>query len=426
MGGSGEVTAARTVPYPIGLTLFVALLLQLAVNGMRPMSSYRALSIGASVEQLSLLAISFAVLGLFAAIPLGRAVDRYGARTFVVGASALITAGGSMIALTNSFPILVVAQALIGLGLIASGIGLQTLVANAGPMSKSDSRFGSFSAIVSLGQLLGPATAGALAEASIASGIAPPTDEYGTVGAVAVVTACALVATLLAMRLPDSLSGGPFQTDEGAPGAIRLVVGVLHVPGMARALVASVAIFMAVDLLAVFLPAYGTERGWSVGFVAALLAIRGAASLVTRLVITPLVRALGRRKLLLAGGLIGAVGISLVPLDALGLELHILEGVAAATFIATFGLAIGVGQPLMLSWVARVSPQQLRSTGLGIRHSANQLGQLAIPPMVGVLIGGFGAVWLFWAIGAMLAAVSGLIASANLDDPLPEEGTRPP
>lgn len=389
------------------------------------MSSYRALSIGATVEQLGLLSVSFALIALFAAIPLGRAIDRYGARNFVVCACALISVAAGVVATTESLVLLIAAQSLVGLGLVAAAIGFQTIVANAGPMAASDARFGTFTAIVSLGQLVGPALAGALAETSLALGIAPPTDRYGTVGPLLAVAGCALAAALLATRLPHS-PVGPGLSAQSKSSAVDAIGGVLRVPGMWRALVASVAVFTAIDLLSIYLPAYGTEKGWSVGFVSALLAIRAGASLATRLLVSPLVRALGRRKLLLAGCLTGALEIALVPLDTPG-GFDAGGGFAASALIAMFGMAVGMGQPVTMSWVARSSPRRLRSTGLAIRLTANQVGQLVIPPAVGLVIGAFGAVWLFWSIGVLLGAVSGLIAGSRPDDiPLETHPAIPP
>ena len=70
--------------------LVVAGAIQFVVFAVRPFLTYQALALGASLTEVGLVTASFSVVSLFAALPMGRAVDRYGERIFVlVGALVL-------------------------------------------------------------------------------------------------------------------------------------------------------------------------------------------------------------------------------------------------------------------------------------------------------------------------------------------------
>lgn len=166
---------------------------------------------------------------------------------------------------------------------------------------------------------------------------------------------------------------------------------------MATAMFASFAVLSSIDVLIVYLPAYGEESGLSVRTVGFLLATRSAASLASRTLITVATRALGLGPLLVTSIAVSAVSIGVFPL---------LTGVTWALYvcIAAAGLGLGLGQPLTLTWVARSAPADIRSTALGVRLAGNRFGQVAVPAAVGGLVGLTGTVAVFGALAVMLAA----------------------
>lgn len=72
--------------------------------------------------------------------------------------------------------------------------------------------------------------------------------------------------------------------------------------------------------------------------------------------------------------------------------------------VAGFGL--GVGQPLMMAWVADVAPAGVRGKASGMRLFANRLAIIAIPAAAGWVSGSMGASVVFAGVGLILV-VSG-------------------
>ena len=392
----------------LALALAVTMLVQFAQHATRPMASYRALGLDASVEQLGLLALSFGILSIAVAIPIGRLVDRRGARATTVGGLALMGGAAASHSIVNDLVGLIAAHTVLGLGLIFALVGLQAIVAHAGPPDGADARFGLFGATVSLGQVLGPIVAGGMAELLIAANLAAPDDPYGTAPTFVLAGALCAAAAIASLRLPRFPGGNRearvLNTAEGIkPGGLGTV---LRAPHMGKALWASMVVLTATDVLTVYLPAIGAERGWSVAFVSILLAVRAALSFAVRVGTAPLVRMLGRRPLL-----VGACGIGAAALLLMTPE---LPAWVAVVLMAITGLVLGIGQPLTMAWVSRSAPDELRATALAVRLTANRVGQSLIPVAVGAVAAFAGSGAIFIVLSALLVSTSVAVARSNL------------
>ncbi len=404
-----ERAAARTpARATLTLALAVTLLVQFAQHATRPMASYRALGLDASVEQLGLLALSFGILSIAVAIPIGRLVDRRGARATTVGGIALMGGAAAAHSIVSDLIGLIAAHTLLGLGLIFAVVGLQAIVAHAGPPDGADARFGLFGATISLGQVLGPIVGGGMAEVLIATELAAPDDPFGTAPTFVLAGALCAAAAIASLRLPR-FPGGTREARVSDPTGAAKPAGlgtVLRAPHMGKALWASLVVLTATDVLTVYLPAIGAERGWSVAFVSILLAVRAALSFAVRVGTAPLVRMLGRRPLL-----VGACGIGAV---ALLLMAPVLPAWVAIVLMAITGLVLGIGQPLTMAWVSRSAPEELRATALAVRLTANRVGQSLIPVAVGVVAAVAGSGAIFIVLSALLVSTSVAVARSNL------------
>jgi MFS family permease len=49
------------------------------------------------------------------------------------------------------------------------------------------------------------------------------------------------------------------------------------------------------------------------------------------------------------------------------------------------GFSTGIGQPVTMAWVTRISPKDVRGLAISIRLTSNRLGQVVIPAVAGVL-----------------------------------------
>ncbi|WP_350474877.1 MFS transporter [Microcella sp.] len=388
--------------YRLRATFACALLVHVGINGVRPMSSYRALELGVGTESLGLLNLSFGAVALLLAMPLGSAADSRGAKPVIVWSVATLACGAGLATVAPNFSVLLVSQALCGVGLVGSAVGFHSLVANVGPLSGGDTRFGTFSVVVATGQLIGPILAGAVAEFGMAGN-----EPYGARGALLGVVVLAVMGAAVALVLPDSRVSVPATVRKNGT---RAVGKILRSGSARRALLVSTLVFLAVDLLSTFLPAYGVHVGWSIGTVTVLLGLRAAASILSRLLLGRLLTLMRRSGLLVGGSLLGAAALVIPPLVPLP---HGTVVAAVALFI--FGVGIGVGQPITMAWLVRTSPNEHRSLGIGARLSVIQAGQILVPPAMGVLVAFAGPAWIFWGLSALLASVAATTRRGGVD-----------
>ncbi|WP_079159742.1 MFS transporter [Streptomyces griseus] len=363
---------------------------QAAVSMARPAVSYRALSLGADERAIGVIAGAYALLPLFAAVPLGRRTD-HGRCAPLLPAGVLLIAGGCALGGgSGSLTALAAWSGVMGLGHLCFVIGAQSLVARQSAPADQDRNFGHFTIGASLGQLIGPIAAGYLVS--------------GRDGAMARTSALALLvsAAVAAVSLA-ALWRVEHRTGRGSrpPAARKVPVGrILRSRGVPAGIFVSLAVLSATDILTAYLPVVGEHRGIAPATVGLLLSLRAAATIACRVVMTPMLRLLGRTALLsstcLLGGLLCAALVLPVPVWGLALMLAVL------------GFCLGVGQPLSMTTVVRAAPAGARSTALALRLTGNRLGQVAAPAAAGLTAGVAGTAAPFVMLGALLLAAAGL------------------
>jgi MFS family permease len=277
----------RTSTPPAWLVRVLAgvVLTQAALYMARPVTSYRALALGADARAVGLITAAFALVPLVVAVPLGRASDRWRPGWLLTGRIAL--------------------------------------------------------------------------------------------GAVA----CALLGR----------AGRPRATAEGRPLRAGELIGARGVPA---GMFASLAILATVDVLTAYLPVLGTQRGIAPAVVGALLSLRAATSILSRVLIPWMVGRLGRIRLLAASAAASALVTAALPLAGGPVVLGVL--------LAGAGFLLGIGQPLTMSMVVHAVPADTRGTALAIRLTGNRFGQVATPAAAGLVAGAAGVSAAFWLLGGPL------------------------
>ena len=207
-------------------------LTQSALNLARPATSYRALELGADARAVGLITAAYAVVPVLVALPLGRLADRRSPAPLFAAGTVGLFAGCGLLAIAGSLRQLALASAVLGFGHLTFMVGGQTLIGVQSDVDRQDRDYGLYTALTSLGQLVGPALAGL---ALAGTGARP------SVGAT---TAAFLLPTVLALlALPFSwrvrarrrldAGQGPDQ-----PGGRWL--RLLRVPGLPAGLLVSV------------------------------------------------------------------------------------------------------------------------------------------------------------------------------------------
>ncbi|GGY75743.1 MFS transporter [Streptomyces olivaceoviridis] len=357
-----------------------------AVSMARPAVSYRALALGADERAVGVIAGVYALLPLFAAVPLGRRTDHGRCAPLLPAGVVLIAAGCALSGLAGSLWAMALWSGVMGLGHLCFVIGAQSLVARQSAPHEQDRNFGHFTIGASLGQLVGPVAAGAL--------IGGPDMARSSALALVVAGAGAAVAFTSLWRIEDRTA----VTSRASSGGRVPVGGILRARGVPAGMLISLSVLSATDVLTAYLPVVGEHRGIAPSVIGVLLSLRAGATIACRLVLTPLLRLLGRPALLTVTCLLAALlcaGVALpVPVWALGVMLTVL------------GFCLGVGQPLSMTTVVRAAPAEARSTALALRLTGNRLGQVAAPAAAGLVAGLAGVAAPFVMLGALLLVSS--------------------
>lgn len=373
----------------------------------RPAVSYRALALGADETAVGVIAGVYALLPLFAAVPLGRRTDHGRCAPLLPIGVVLISGGCALSGVVSSLPAMAAWSGVMGLGHLCFVIGAQSIVARQSAPAEQDRNFGHFTIGASLGQLAGPIAAGAL--------ISGGSGALGRTSALALLVSAAVCAVALTSlwriehrRTPGAAPAAGKSTAKARTGARTKanakpkvpVTAILGARGVPAGIFISMAVLSATDILTAYLPVVGEHRGIAPATVGLLLSLRAAASIACRLAMPVMLRLLGRTALLvtscLLAGLICAGMVLPVPVPVL------------AVMLAALGFCLGVGQPLSMTTVVRAAPADARSTALALRLTGNRLGQAAAPAAAGLIAGTAGAAAPFALLGALLLAAAGL------------------
>lgn len=386
------------------LLLLHAGLIQAVTSVVRPTASYRALELGAAPQALGVLSAGFAVLPLVAAVAVGRLADRRGERpVLLLGAVLVLSATAAFAVAGSTLPALVACSAVLGFGHLLLMVAEQSLVADAARTRSRDAAFGHYAFASSAGQAVGP---GALA---VLGG-----DRVSPSTGVLFLSGVGMAAVLLAVAVGLRRGAAPARPGGARPERAR---ALMQVPGLPAAIVASLVVVAAIDVLSVYLPALGTERGLAARTIGLLLVLRAVATMASRSVLASAVDRLGRSRVLVVGAL--AAGAAL---GALALPVPLVVLVVA---VAVAGFGLGVGQPLTMSVVTLLAPPRQRATAVSMRLTGNRLGQSVVPAVVGSVAGGLGAGGVLATTGTLLAGATVLSVRRVVQAGTPERGDAP-
>lgn len=386
LGNARRWAPSRWVPWAV--LLGHALLVQVLTFVLRPATTYRAIELGLDASLLGMLSACFALAPLLLALPSGAVTDRVGERVMAVLGAVLVLASALTLTLAgNSVSGLVAGTVLLGVGHLGSVIAEQTWVANRARGGRADSAFGRYTFAASLGQTVGPALL-------LLFGSTQAIPNTSAIFA----SACGAALLLALVSLGLRRTARPRSDGADAEVSTRQLI---RLPGLARALLTSCVVLAAVDITLVYVPALGAERGIPAGTIGILLAIRGFASMASRIGLGSLVARLGRRRLLVMFTLVAA---SAMAVAALPLSVPLL-----AVCLAVAGFGLGVGQPLTMSWLSDSAPAGARGKAMSLRLVGNRAGQVVLPAAAGAVAAGAGAAGVLAVTSAGLVVV-GLMA----------------
>ncbi len=377
------------------LLLATLVVTQTGLHAARPLISYRTIAMGGGGFEVGIAAAAFAVLSVLAAMPLGRFTDRTGRTlTLLVIGTVLCAAAVTWLALAPDLLSVAASSTALGFAHVLLMVGAQGHVAKIAADDELDAGFGWTTASVSAGQLLGPLLAGfALGPGQV--GVAGSAWAAGLAAAVAAAAIPLAVCLGLTVRTRQP-ARRPAPNPAERIGSLELT----RRPGVASALLTSMALLTAVDILTAYLPLVAHDRGIDATAVGLLLGLRAAASLASRIGIGRLAARWGHDLLVTASTIGSGVALAVIALPVSSMAVLIPTALIG-------GFLLGIGQPLTMTLVVRSVPATARGAALALRLVSNRVGQVVLPTLAAIGTGWLGAAGALW-FSAGVLAVSGL------------------
>ena len=387
--------ARSSILQDIRMGLFVPLflhtvLIHTAMVVGRVTTTYKVVELGLPVIWIGIITAGYSLLPVFFALPLGRFIDRgYDSLATRIGSALLLLSALAFWLVPAHAGSLFLATVVLGVSQLACMAGHQMISIRAGRTVRGrDAVFGYHMVAIATGQALGPLMIGLLAgEASV-----PPT---GILFAIAV--GLSAVGLGVSLFLPPVADAGA----KDRPRSSATLTDLLGIRGLVAYLVASVITITGLDLIVVYMPLLGHERGIDAATIGLLLAVRAGSSMLARLVYVPMVEWLGRMPLTYLT-MLGPAAAFVVIASPSPLWLMFAA-------LAVCGVGLGISATLTLSGVVDLSPPDARATAMSLRLIGNRLGQMVIPFGASLIAAATGSAGIFLLIGATLAGSAGAV-----------------
>ena len=361
-------------------------LVQITTGLVRITTSYRIVELHLDVIWYGIIPATFALFPIFLAVSVGRFIDRnHDAHAAMIGSGFMLVAVTGLRFADSPLTIMPF-TALFGVGHLFLMAAHQMLCVRAAGEHNRDSVFGNFLMMTGVGQGLGPFIVGWVGGAARV----PDTGFLFNIG-----IGAGAVSLAVALCLPPARNVAARKHD-----AAPMSVGkLLRIKGFLTVLTASVVTMSAQDLVVLYLPLLGVERGLGVSEVGIILTIRSIAAVVSRIGYAQMIMIVGRVRLtFLSMALAGGAFVTLaMPVPVLALQMA----------SAVLGVGLGIATALSLTSVVELAPADVRATALSLRITGNRIGQASMPFMGSLLAASTGASGVLVVTGIALAA-SGL------------------
>jgi len=346
----------------IFLTIFIDLL---GFGIIIPILPFYAEHFGASAFQVGLLSMSYSLMQFIFAPIWGRISDRIGRRQVLLVCLAGTAVGHVMFGYANSLIVLFISRSLTGI----AAASIPVAMAYISDVTTSENRakgMGMVGAAFGLGFIFGPAIGGVLS-------------KYGYSVPIFFAAGLSFIASLLAyFKLPETLKVTNKSADDSRRFNLTNLKNAIANPTIGILFIIFFLITLSFANLETMFALF-TERKYGFdattnGYLFALVGIISA--LVQGVLIGPLVKKFGEKKLISTSIILLSIGFILFPLAN-----------SMYTFVpvvALIAFAIGVHNPSVITLISKNTPPQKQGGILGLNQS---LGSLA--RVLGPIWGGF-------------------------------------
>lgn len=355
--------------------------------GMRLAAPLLALREGYSAAAVGFLVALFALTQVFFALPIGRYADREGLKRPMAYSVAVACAGAGLAVAFPTFLALCATALLTGAAAGAATIAVQRHAGRAvHDATELKQVFSWLSIGPAVSNFIGPFAAGLAIDLA---GSTPGSIE-GYQAAFALLALLPLVSLWCVRGLQELPRVVPAASHAGKP---QRAWDLLASPPFRRLLIVNWLISSCWDVHAFAVPLLGHERGLSASVIGTIFGAFAVAATVIRLVMPFVARHLRERVVMAVAMLITAVIFAVYPL------LHSAWTMGLSSVL--LGLALGTGQPMVMSLLHQVTPAHRQGEALGLRLMAINASSVMMPMMFGSAGALIGVGGLFWAVGAV-------------------------
>jgi predicted MFS family arabinose efflux permease len=173
------------------------------------------------------------------------------------------------------------------------------------------------------------------------------------------------------------------------------VLELFRNPHLRRVFVVNALMAVAWDLHSFFVPIYGATIGLSASRIGVILAAFAAATFAVRLFMARIARHFSEFQVLTVALFVSAIAYALFP--------FVKEFGTLIAISFTLGLALGSGQPMVMSLLHTIAPAGRVGEVVGVRMAIINASTFAMPLLFGAVGSALGLGPVFWTIGAALA-----------------------
>jgi MFS family permease len=359
-----------------------------AMAGLRLGAPLQTLGEGYSAWSVGLLLALFAAAPVFTALHAGRLADRLGYHRPVRLAVAISVLGCGL-ALLSTFVGGSWHFALLCLAALAAGggtnVGMLTIQRTAGVAARDSAErvrvFSWLGVAPSFSNVLGPVATGFMI------------DAYGFRAAYALLLLMPLASLLAARWVPRLAPAGA-----AAAVAGRRAWDLLKLPGLRRLLVVNWLLSTCWDVHTFAVPVLGHERGYSASTIGLILGTFTLAVTGVRMLIPLLADRLDEHTVLRRAMLATGVVFVCYPFAP--------NALAMGALAVLLGIALGSVQPMVMSMLHHLTPDQRHGEALALRSMAINASSTVMPLLFGAGGALVGAGALFWLVGGAVGAGS--------------------
>ena len=384
-----------------------------SMAGMRLAAPLLALREGYSAAAVGFLVALFALTQVFLALPAGRYADRHGLKRPVGYSVAVACVGAGLAVVFPTFPVLCVAALMTGAAAGAATIAVQRHAGRAvHDATELKQVFSWLSIGPAVSNFIGPFAAGLAIDLA---GSTPGSLE-GYRAAFALLALLPLLSWFCVRGVPDlpdlpAASAAAGSTPGGPPQRAWDLLG--DAP-FRRLLIVNWLISSCWDVHAFAVPLLGHERGLSAAVIGTIFGAFAIAATVIRVLMPFFAKRLREQAVMAVAMLVTAVLFAVYPL------LHSAWAMGLCSVL--LGLALGTGQPMVMSLLHQITPSHRQGEALGLRLMAINASSVLMPLMFGSAGAVIGVSGLFWAVGA--AGLGGSRLAWRIANRVPKESQK--